>query len=927
LLVTLLLKARNRKPLMTSDSTDQTQPAETPASPTPAPVSKKGKKATGDAVTPMMAQYLAIKAGHPDDLLFYRMGDFYEMFFDDAVKAAAALDIVLTKRGKHGGEDIQMCGVPVHAYENYLQRLIRAGFRVAVCEQTEAPAEAKKRGAKSVVAREVVRVITPGTLVEATLLDSRQHNYLAAIARSGGALALAWLDLSTGDVSVAPADYALLAAEIARLNPGELLVPDSLIQTPELFDVLADWSEALTVLPPASFDSQNGERRLKAIYGVSSLDGFGAFGRAELAALGGLVSYVELTQKGRLPMLKAPRATLTGATMAIDASTRRNLELVRTLSGDRRGSLLSVMDMTVTGAGARLLGSRLAAPLTDVAAINGRLDEVGFFAGLENLRHAIRDSLRAIPDIERALSRLTMGRGGPRDLAAIRDGLKDTGPLRETVLDPAVAPVPPGVEQMTRDFGHHETMVDRLTRALAAELPLLARDGGFIAPGYDAGLDELRGLRDQTRRHIAGLQADYAKDTEITGLKIRHNNVLGYFIEVTATHADKIMSRDDGRYIHRQTMANAVRFTTTELGELEREISSAADRALALEAKFFQDLVDEISECGREIATSAEALARLDVAAALAELAVTRRYSRPLIDDSVAFEITGGRHPVVEAALEQNQDGTFVANDCDLSEDQRLWLLTGPNMAGKSTFLRQNALIAVLAQMGGYVPAASAHIGVVDRLFSRVGAADDLARGRSTFMVEMVEAAAILNQSGEHALVILDEIGRGTATFDGLSIAWAVIEHLHEVNRCRALFATHYHELTALSAKLPALATHTLRVKEWQGEVVFLHEVAPGAADRSYGIQVAKLAGLPKAVVERAGEILETLEQGEQAGAVSRMAEDLPLFAAAPARPAPIVSPVKQSAVEAELNALHPDDMSPREALEALFRLRGLLKE
>jgi len=892
-----------------------------------ASATKAAPKATTDTVTPMMVQYLGIKQQHPDDLLFYRMGDFYELFFGDAVKAAAALDIVLTKRGKHKGEDIQMCGVPVHAYENYLQRLIRAGFRVAVCEQTEDPAEAKKRGAKSVVAREVVRVITPGTIIEASLLDARRHNFLAAIARSGGELALAWLDMSTGDVSVADSDFGQLSAEIARLDPGELLVPESIVQTPELFEILHDWSQVLTVLPPSNFDSQRGERRLQAIYEVASLDGFGTFGRAELAALGGLIGYVELTQKGRLPMLKPPKASAAGASMAIDASTRRNLELVRTLAGDRRGSLLSVIDQTVTGAGARLLAARLAAPLTDVAAINARLDEVGFFVAADDLRALVRDSLKSIPDIERALSRLTLGRGGPRDLAAIRDGLKDTGPLRETLLAPGMAPVPKGVEEMTRDFGHPETLVDRLTRALAAELPLLARDGGFVAAGYEAALDELRGLRDESRRHIADLQADYAKDTDISGLKIRHNNVLGYFIEVTATHADKIISRDDAHYIHRQTMANAVRFTTTELGELERKISSAADRAVALEVGMFQDLVDEITARGRDIVTAAEALARLDVAAALAELASRQRYTRPEVDDSVAFEISGGRHPVVEAALEQGQQSSFVANDCALPESQRLWLLTGPNMAGKSTFLRQNALIAVLAQMGGYVPAARAHIGVVDRLFSRVGAADDLARGRSTFMVEMVEAAAILNQSGPRALVILDEIGRGTATFDGLSIAWAVIEHLHEVNRCRALFATHYHELTALSAKLPALANYTMRVKEWQGDVVFLHEVAPGSADRSYGIQVAKLAGLPSAVVMRAGQILETLEQGEQAGAVSKMAEDLPLFAATPAPRTAAAPRTEPGALEAELSALHPDEMSPREALDALFRLRGLLKE
>jgi DNA mismatch repair protein MutS len=891
----------------------------------PDPASKK-RTAKDNAVTPMMAQFLSIKKDHPDDLLFYRMGDFYELFFDDAVKAAAALDIVLTKRGKHLGEDIQMCGVPVHAYDNYLQRLIRAGFRVAVAEQTENPAEAKKRGAKSVVAREVVRVVTPGTLMEDTLLDSRSHNFLAAIARSGGEIAVAWTDMSTGDFYVSPGDLATLPAEVARLSPSELLVPENLLQVPELFEAFGDWAEILTPLPSSKFDSQSGERRLRGLYDVASLDGFGAFGRPELAALGGLVDYLELTQKGKLPNLKTPKRLAAGSSMAIDAATRRNLELVRTLSGDRRGSLLAVIDKTVTGAGARLLSARLSAPLTKPEAVNARLDDVGFFVAATTERDAVRQSLKATPDIERALSRLTMGRGGPRDLAAIRDGLKDTAALRETLLHPALAPVPTGIADIARDLGHHETLVERLTRALAGDLPLMARDGGFIAKSYDAALDELRGLRDESRRMIAAMQADYARETGVTGLKIKHNNVLGYFIEVTALHGDKIMSREDETFIHRQTMANAIRFTTTELGELERKISSAADRALALETQLFEALVSEIQVRHQEIITTAEALAALDVGTGLAELAVQRRYVRPQIDDSLEFKIEGGRHPVVEAALEKAAEGDFIANDCNLSDDQRLWLLTGPNMAGKSTFLRQNALIVVLAQMGSYVPAATAQIGAVDRLFSRVGAADDLARGRSTFMVEMVEAAAILNQSSSRSLVILDEIGRGTATFDGLSIAWAVIEHLHEVNHCRSLFATHYHELTSLSAKLPALANHTMRIKEWQGEVVFLHEVAPGAADRSYGIQVAKLAGLPRAVVDRAGEVLSILEKDDQAGAVSRLADDLPLFAATPKPATSTKAALEPSAVEAELSAVHPDEMTPKEALETLYRLRGMLK-
>ncbi len=601
--------------------------------------------------------------------------------------------------------------------------------------------------------------------------------------------------------------------------------------------------------------------------------------------------------------------------MAIDAATRRNLELARGLGGERRGSLLAVIDRTVTGAGARLLAANLSGPLTAPEAINGRLDMVQYFFDDERLRTGAREILGRCPDIERALSRLTLGRGGPRDLAAVGDGLDQAGALGTRLAEAGIELAPDGIKACKANLGFHDTLVERLRRALAPGLPLLTRDGGFIAEDYRPELDELRLLRDESRRHVAAMQRRYAEECGVQSLKIRHNNVLGYYIEVPSGHADKLGEP----FIHRQTMANAVRFTTVELGELEDKISRAAERALALELELFDDLVGEVAARAGEIALAAEALSRLDVAAGLAELAHGRRYTRPVVDDSLDFEVTGGRHPVVEAALEAAGEAAFVANDCDLAESRRLWLVTGPNMAGKSTFLRQSALIAILAQMGSFVPAEATRVGVVDRLFSRVGAADDLARGRSTFMVEMIETAAILNQAGPRALVILDEIGRGTATFDGLSIAWAVIEHLHESNRCRALFATHYHELTALSAKLDGLSNQTMRVKEWRGEVVFLHEVAPGAADRSYGIQVAKLAGLPGEVVARAEQVLETIEKGEHSGAVARLADDLPLFASAPA-PGP--SPLEEALAE-----LRPDDLSPREALELLYKLKSLLDD
>ncbi|MEQ9196171.1 MAG: DNA mismatch repair protein MutS [Parvibaculum sp.] len=878
--------------------------------------------------TPMMAQYLEIKRQWPEALLFYRMGDFYELFFEDAVHAAEALDIALTKRGKHLGEDIPMCGVPVHSHEAYLERLIRKGFKVAVCEQVEDPAEAKKRGSKSVVARAVQRLVTPGTLTEDTLLDARAHNYLASLARVGAEaeLGLAWADVSTGELAVTSLSPAALGAELARLSPGELLVSEGFAPNEHSDEAMAQAGATLTALPPARFDSGNAERRLKSHFAVSALDGFGAFSRAELGAMGALLDYIELTQVGRMPALMAPRRVASADTMAIDAATRANLELVKTLQGETQGSLLAVIDRTVTGAGARELGSRLAAPLTDPAAINRRLDAVEWFHDARDVRAALRAGLKSAPDIARALSRLSLGRGGPRDLAAIAGGLAAADSLCATLeaASPSLLPLPDEIARACAALDRVAVpLKERLAATLAEELPLIARDGGFIARGASADLDETRALRDDARKLIAGLQAKYAGETGISALKVRHNNVLGYYIEVPPRHGEKLTKPPFSEsYIHRQTMANAMRFTTPELASLASRIAEAAGRALEIELALFDELVAAVLAETSVLARAAEALAALDTLAALAELAAERRHVRPRVDASLAFEVKAGRHPVVEAALAKTGE-QFVPNDCELGP-KHLWLLTGPNMAGKSTFLRQNALIAIMAQMGAFVPADDAHIGVVDRLFSRVGAADDLARGRSTFMVEMVETAAILYRAGERSLVILDEIGRGTATFDGLSIAWAAVEHLHEVNRSRALFATHYHELTALAEKLPHLANATMKVKEWKGDVVFLHEVGPGAADRSYGIQVAKLAGLPAPVIARAQSVLSALEKGSDREARAKLTDDLPLFSAT-ARP--IAPPTEESAVEKELKTLNPDELTPKAALELIYRLKGLVAE
>ncbi|MDQ0455296.1 DNA mismatch repair protein MutS [Rhizobium paknamense] len=881
--------------------------------------------------TPMMEQFIEIKANNPGSLLFYRMGDFYELFFEDAIEASRALGITLTKRGQHLGQDIPMCGVPVHASDDYLQKLIALGYRVAVCEQVEDPAEAKKRGSKSVVKRDVVRLVTPGTLTEEKLLSPAETNYLMALARvRGGAqeLALAWIDISTGVFRLAETTPTRLLADIFRIDPREVIVPDNLMQDGELKPVFDVLGRLVVPQPSVLFDSASAEGRMTRYFGVQTLDGFGSFSRAEMAAASAAIAYVEKTQISERPPLGLPERQSSASTLFIDAATRANLELVKTLSGQREGSLLNAMDRTVTGGGARLLAERLMSPLTDPQEIAARQDAVAWLLSDNFLTEQLRSLLKGAPDMPRALSRLALDRGGPRDLAAIRQGLITAGEvaalMRGTVLPDELSValtdlelLPPSLEYL-------------LSSMLAEDLPLLKRDGGFLKEGADEGLDEARALRDQSRRVIASLQLQYCEETGVKSLKIKHNNVLGYFIEVSANNAGPLTEGEaKARFIHRQSMANAMRFTTTELADLESRIANAAGQALEIELAAFERMRLAVTEAAEPIKKAARALAVLDVAAGLATLAEEQGYCRPLVDDGHAFAIVAGRHPVVEQALRKQAESPFIANDCDLSpksgRNGAIWMLTGPNMGGKSTFLRQNALIAIMAQMGSFVPAGSAHIGVVDRLFSRVGASDDLARGRSTFMVEMVETAAILNQATEKSLVILDEIGRGTATFDGLSIAWATVEHLHEVNRCRALFATHFHELTALSEKLNRLSNVTMKVKEWQGEVIFLHEVGPGAADRSYGIQVARLAGLPAAVVERARDVLHQLEDADRKNPASQLIDDLPLFQVAVRREQKADAAASVSAVEEALRALDIDDLTPRQALEALYDLKKQL--
>jgi DNA mismatch repair protein MutS len=878
-------------------------------------------QSTPARATPFMAQYLAAKSDHPDAILFFRMGDFYEMFFEDAQKAAPLIGIALTQRGQHGGEPIPMAGVPWHQAEAYLAKLIRAGFKVAVCEQLEDPAEAKKRGSKSIVRRGVVRLVTPGTLTEDGLLDARAANRLAACVTSVEGAALAWADVSTGAFEARLLGVDDIADAIVALAPAEILSIDA--DDANLKAAAAACGAAITLRPNVKADAKTAARRIKSAFAVAVLEGFGEFTPTELSAMGLLLDYIELTQAGAAPKLAPPRRSGAGAFMAIDAATRAALEIERgARSGAREGSLLASIDRTVTAAGGRLLAERLAQPLTDVAAIDARLDAVGFFIEGRARRSSVRHELKAAGDLARALTRLSLGRGGPRDLAQLRDGL--AAGVRASLLcvggdDPAPAELADaGAALSLLSDVACSNLVESLERALSAPAPLLARDGGFIAPGYDAALDEARTLRDDSRKVIAALQARYAEQTGIAGLKLKHNNVLGYHIDCTTKQSEALMRPPlNASFIHRQTNAGSVRFTTNELIELDARIARAGQSALARELELFRDFATQATACEAKIRAAAEALAALDVAAGLAQWADETNAVRPHVDASAALLTEAARHPVVEAGVRRDGQG-FTPNDARLDAEgksgPRLLVVTGPNMAGKSTYLRQIALLAVLAQAGSFVPARKLRLGVVDRVFARVGASDDLARGRSTFMTEMVETAAILNQAGARALVVLDEIGRGTATFDGLAIAWSVAEHLHEINRCRAVFATHYHELTRLADKLDAGANAHLRAKEWKGDLVFLHEVAPGAADRSYGIQVAKLAGLPKSALERARAVLARLE-ASGGGVKVEIADELPLFAQAEAE-------AKPSALETRLAEVDPDHLSPKQALELIYQLK-----
>jgi DNA mismatch repair protein MutS len=855
--------------------------------------------------TPAMAQWFAAKADHPDALLFFRMGDFYELFFADAEAAAAALDIALSHRGEHAGTPVPMCGVPHHASEVYLARLIRRGFRVAIVEQMEDP---KTRTGKLPIKREVVRIITPGTITEESLLEAGRPNLLTALAWDKDGLGAAWVDVSTGLFETTALTPAELPALLGRLEPVEVLAPNALD--------LGEWAANRSPEPVPS-TPLIARRRLAETFGTASLDAFGTFTDGEAIAAAMAVDYVRSTQSGALPRLGRPEPRGQAGALLMDAATRASLEILRSRDGGTEHTLFASIQRTLTAAGARLLAAWLSAPLTDLAAIVARQDAWSWCVANPEATDRLRAILRTAPDMARALGRLSLNRGTPRDLAAIRDGLNAAFGIAE-ILD---APLPQALAAARSAIPSGSPLAAELARALADPVPARLDDGGAIRTGFDGELDAHRTLRDESRQIIAKLQLDFAQRFGVASLKIKHHAQLGYIIEAPSVAVEKL--RDVAELTLRQGMANGARFTTPELSELDQRIREAAEHATARERHVFAHLVSLILAHADELAACAEALAFLDATQSAAKLAQSGTWIRPTLTTTDEFRIEAGRHPVVESALAGH--AAFVPNHCDLSPDQRVMLLTGPNMAGKSTFLRQNALFVLLAQAGLPLPAETAVLGIVDRLFSRVGASDDLARGRSTFMVEMTETAAILHQAGPKSLVVVDEIGRGTSTLDGLAIAWAVLESLHSAIRCRTIFATHFHELAELADRLPRLKPHTMRVKEWKGSVVFLHEVAEGAAGRSWGVHVAELAGVPAQVVRRAASLMAAMEKHGGPLGKSASLQTLPLFAATADQEEPKPEIDEFAPLCEALAEINPDNLSPKQALDALYRLKTLV--
>ena len=816
--------------------------------------------------TPMMEQYLAIKNQHRDALLFYRMGDFYELFFEDAVVASKALDIALTKRGKSNGKDIPMCGVPFHSADNYLPKLIKKGFNVAVCEQTETVEEAKSKLKKGPLKREVVRIISPGTLTEDILLERTKNNFLGAISILKDSICIAWVDISTGCFKSRQLSKQknlsnqkqVLTNFLLRMNFSEILVSDDIE-----FNIIAEeWHHLLKKQSPSLFHFKSSLEQICKYYEIHSVEGLGTFNEGEIIAAGVLLSYLKLTQCGKIPLLSLIQSETDSETLEIDYFTQKSLEILTNLSGETEGSLISCIDETKTAGGSRLLKQRLIEPFFQINHIKDRHDLINWFLISSSKIADYQTFLKNIPDFERSLSRISLLRGTPKDLLSLSEGLLNVENILKTLTSGEYSETKPSLLNLIiSNINIDYSLFLKIKNSLKQELPLSSKEGGFIRDGFDAELDYLRMLRSSEIEQISKLQKKYSELTNINSLKIKHSRMLGYHIEVRAIHDQSIRNVD--MFIHRQTTAQTSRFTTIELNDLETKILNSFDEAIKIENEIFNKFINEIINKGQHILSIAHSISELDIAIMVSNQVSDRNYTCPKMLKEKVLEIYEGRHPVVEQNMRFHKN-SFVSNNCSLNKEEIIWLITGPNMAGKSTYLRQNALIVIMAQAGLFVPAQKANIGLVDKIFSRVGASDDLAKGQSTFMIEMIETSLILNTSTDRSLVILDEIGRGTATFDGLAIAWSVLEHLHNVIKPRTLFATHYHELTELKESLNNISCHKMSIKEWNNSIIFMHKILDGEADKSYGIHVAKLAGLPFSVTKKASQILNHLENDKK---------------------------------------------------------------
>jgi DNA mismatch repair protein MutS len=861
-------------------------------------MAKKQEPTDGEltAHTPMMRQYLALKAQHPKTLLFYRMGDFYELFYDDAQKAARLLDITLTARGQSAGQPIPMAGVPFHAVEGYLARLVKLGESVAICEQIGDPATAK-----GPVERAVTRVVTPGTLTDSALLDEKTDTLLAAITFERKRFGLAWLNLASGELCVTESETARLPATLERLKPAELLVSDAVAEAPT--------GPAITRLSPWQFDGDAATRTICEQFAVASIEAFGLAERPlATAACGALLRYAQATQTQALPHVRGVRVDDDSGYLGLDAATRRNLELTETLRGEREPTLFSLLDRCATGMGSRALRHALHHPLRDRALPAARHEAIEAMIDARAV-DAVHAALRGIADIERIAGRIALKSARPRDLSSLAATLSRLAEIRNTLPGGSAL-----LESLQTDLATPEAPLDLLTRAILPEPAAMIRDGGVIAAGYDAELDELKAIHNDCGAFLLELEAREKARTGIPNLKVEYNRVHGFYIEVTNAHAEKIP--DD--YRRRQTLKNAERYITPELKSFEDKALSAQDRALVREKWLYDGILAELLPAIPEFQRVASALAQLDLLAALAEVAAQNAWTRPAFTDRVGFTIEAGRHPVVENELSKLGE-SFIANDLDLAATRKLLLITGPNMGGKSTYMRQAAHIALLAHVGSFVPAKRCECGPLDAIFTRIGAADDLASGRSTFMVEMTESAAILHHATDQSLVLMDEVGRGTSTFDGMALAFAICRHLLEKNRSLTLFATHYFELTQLAQSYPELANVHLDAVEHGERIVFLHAVEEGPANQSYGVQVAALAGVPASVVKNARKLLQDFEQNAAQGRA--LAHQPDLFAtAAPV----IVAEAPPHPLVERMEAIDPDALTPKQALDLLYELKSL---